>query len=258
MKVTSAARNFQHHNRLRLNLVLYYTTKKNGDVIKLECDTETKIMRALKSKDHVHFYSLPDKRICKDDRITIAEDGSRWEGDSFNQQPFGFGSFYDGEGNKIYTGFVYRGKKVGFGTEYFVDSHTVDYCGNFINNKRHGWGISYDRNGNKLYEGEWEYGNNNFSSCIVYTSEEFLSTNLNVNELIITPYFYEYYESDFVIENNDYLEYICIMGMIDFMESNIFKVSNCKNVRKIVTKNDDDDEWDGTILNAKSVIIESN
>ena len=236
--------------KIKDNLVLYYTTKKNGDVIKLECDTETMIMRALKSKDHVHFYSLPDERICKDDRIIIAEDGSRWEGDSFNQQPFGFGSFYDGEGNKTYTGFVYDGKKVGFGTEYFVDSHTVDYCGNFINNRRHGWGISYDRHGKKLYEGIWGYGNNNFSSCVINKNQEdFSSTYLNVHELIIKENSCNNYESDLVIENNDCLEYICI-GDSNFMESNIFQVSDCKNVKNI-------EIGDGSFSSVNNLIIES-
>ena len=50
----------------------------------------------------------------------ISEDGSRWEGDWFNEQPFGFGSVYDGEGNRIYSGFMFEGKKVGFGEEYLL------------------------------------------------------------------------------------------------------------------------------------------
>ena len=71
-------------------------------------------------------------------------------------------AIYDGEGNRIYSGFVFEGKKVGFGEEYFADTHTVDYCGNFMNDKRHGWGSTYDKNGNKLFEGDWRCGKNDF------------------------------------------------------------------------------------------------
>ena len=92
----------------------------------------------------------------------LSDDGSRWEGDWYNEKPFGFGSLFDGEGNRMYSGFMFEGKKIGFGTEYFADNHKVDYCGNFMNDKRHGWGITYDRNGNKLFEGDWRFGKNDF------------------------------------------------------------------------------------------------
>ena len=63
------------------NIVEYYTTNKKEAVIKLECDIETKKMKASQSKDNVHFVSLPDEEICRNDRIVLSDDGSRWEGD---------------------------------------------------------------------------------------------------------------------------------------------------------------------------------
>ena len=109
-----------------------------------------------------------EKKVTK----VLNEDGTRWEGDWFNGKPFGFGSVYDGEGNRIYSGFMCEGKKIAFGTEYFADTHMVDYCGNFVNNKKHGWGTTYDRNSIKLYEGNWRCGKNDIEERIVIEDEE--------------------------------------------------------------------------------------
>ena len=215
------------------NLVEYYTTNKKKTVIKLECDIETKEMKTSQSKDNVHFVSFSDEEICRNDRIVISDDGSRWEGDVFNQQPFGFGSFYDGEGNRIYSGFMFEGKKIGYGEEFFSDNHKVDYCGNFMNDKRHGWGVSYDRNNIKLYEGEWGYGMNNFSSCVIKKNEnDFGLINLNVYELIIQANCFDNYNNAFVIENNDLLQYISI-GENSFPKAKSFIVRNCKNLMEM-------------------------
>ena len=98
-----------------------------------------KVMKLYKrdenGEDHVE---ISEKIIKKKIVKQLSDDGSRWEGDWYNGKPFGFGSYYDGEGNRMYRGFVFEGKKVGFGVEYFADTHTVDYCGNFMNDKRHG------------------------------------------------------------------------------------------------------------------------
>ena len=61
----------------------------------------------------------------------IAEDGSYWEGDWYNEQPFGYGSIFDSSGSRIYSGFMFEGKKVAYGVEYSTNSHVVEYCGNF-------------------------------------------------------------------------------------------------------------------------------
>ena len=75
----------------------------------------------------------------------------------------------------------YKGKRVGFGTEFNFDNHKVDQCGNFINDKRHGWGTTYDRNNTKLYEGDWRCGKNDIEERIVIEDEE---DCLKIHELI--------------------------------------------------------------------------
>ena len=62
-----------------------------------------------------------DKYIDRDITIQLDEDGSRWEGNWYNERPFGFGSLFDGEGNRIYSEFMFDGKKVGFGIDLLDD-----------------------------------------------------------------------------------------------------------------------------------------
>ena len=151
----------------------HFTSKGNNEQILVEGRKSDYSMKLLKRKSSEENYvTIDENGIEKKVTRQINEDGSRWEGDWYDEKPFGFGSYYDGEGNRMYSGFVFEGKKVAYGLEYFADSHTVDYCGNFMDDKRHGWGTSYDRNGNKLYEGDWVFGrNSNFEDVIVLENE---------------------------------------------------------------------------------------
>ena len=115
---------------------IYYIKRESGAII-IQCNKSENSMVVFKEND-TNVYSDIMDNIEKKCTKQLNEDGSRWEGDWYNEQPFGFGSLYDSEGNRIYIGFMFEGKKVGFGTEYFADTHTVDYCGNFVNDVRHG------------------------------------------------------------------------------------------------------------------------
>ena len=131
--------------------IYYYTTYHNEDVM-LICDKNEKIMKMkVRKKNEQEYTEFDDGKIEKEVRRLLDDDGSRWEGDLLNEQPLGFGSLYDGEGNRTYSGFMFDGKKIAFGEEYFADNQKVDYCGTFMNGLRHGWVTTYDRNGQKLY-----------------------------------------------------------------------------------------------------------
>ena len=68
---------------------------------------------------------------------------------------------------------MFQGKKVCYGEEYYPESNTIEYCGNFVNGLRHGWGCTYDKEGNLLYEGYWVFGrNDNFDLIIDNNCED--------------------------------------------------------------------------------------
>ena len=158
---------------------------------------------------------ITDNQIQKGKIKQLSTDGSRWEGDWYNKQSFGFGSIYDGEGNRIYSGFMFEGKKVGFGTEFFADTHTIDYCGNFMNDLRHGWGTTYDRNGQKLFEGDWRCGKNgDFEDERIVIEDNCEKDDLRIHNLIkeleIGEKCFNQREDDLVIENYPNLEKIVV------------------------------------------------
>ena len=160
--------------------------------------------------------------------MQISEDGDRWEGDLLYNKPFGYGSYYDDNGNRIYSGFMYKGEKIVFGTEFFADTHTIDYCGTFINNTRHGWGCSYSRNGEKLYEGEWAFGNNSDIAIRLSVYDGCNNTNLVHNlikELLIGSDCFNTIKEDICIDSYNNLEVFCV------------KNNSLKNVKSITISN---------------------
>ena len=217
------------------DIVNYYSLNHNGHLIKLECNLQTHEMRTFKKIPNTNkFVALPHNKIDGNDRIEIYEEGDRWEGDTFNGIPFGYGHFYDDEGNRMYSGFLYKGKKVGYGTEYFADTHTVDYCGHFMNDKRHGWGVSYDRNGTKLYEGEWRFGFNHYSKYTITRGKENTEVfSLDIQELVIEAYCFvgNKFGRSLYIENNSLL--ILIIHEACFNKVSRFEINKCNNLEVV-------------------------
>ena len=229
-----------------------YRIYHDKDVM-LMCDKNEKIMimkvRNEKEREYKEFY---DGTIEKEVRKVLNEDGSRWEGDWYNDKPFGFGSIYDGEGNRIYSGFMFEGKKIGFGKEYFADNHKVDYCGNFMNGLRHGWGVSYDRNGEKLYEGGWIFGKNDFEYGIVIEEKckvDCLRIHNLIKELVIGENCFNKWNDDLVIENYPNLQSI-VVKKESLQNLNSLKICNCEKLKTIEIE-------DSCLHNVKNVIIES-
>ena len=141
------------------NTFIFSTIRNGGGKVKITgSKTERRVISFEQDGKFVNIDS--NSILMRKNVITqISKDGSCWEGDLYDNKPFGFGICYNGEGKRVYNGFMFDGKKVGFGTEYFPGSVHASYHGNYINDKRHGWGIRYDRNGRKLYEGDWILGN---------------------------------------------------------------------------------------------------
>ena len=233
------------------NGILCYTINVRNYNIMLECnknDNSTRMLkRTLKEKD---FTGIDEATIALGAIKILSEDGSRWEGDWYNEKLFGFGSIYDGEDNRIYSGFMFEGKKIGYGTEYFADNHKVDYCGNFINNERHGWGITYDRNGQKLFEGDWRFGSNVFEDKLKITKmQDCLKFHDMIKELEFKKSFHG--NGDLVIENASNLEKI-ILKSHSLQHLDLLKICNCEKLKTIETEWTHEGDGDD---NVKNVII---
>ena len=232
----------------------YYSFNRDGERFMVDCDVNEKSMKWLKRQNDNRFVNFDvDTKIERRAIKVISEDGSRWEGDWYKEKPFGFGSLYDGEGNRVYSGFMFEGKKVGFGTEYFADSHTVDYCGNFLNDLRHGWGTIYDRNGNKLYEGDWRCGKNDFEDERIVIEDDCEEDDLRIHDLIkeleIGENCFNEWKGDLIIENYPNLQSIIVKeNSLRYLNS--LKICNCEQLKII-------EIGGGALQNVKVVTIES-
>ena len=233
----------------------FYQEFNNTHFIELYCNVnDNSVIILQRGISDRMVNNINENEMQKGVKMQLDEDGSRWEGDWYTEKPFGFGSFYDGEGNRVYSGFVYDGKKVGYGTEYFADSHTVDYCGNFLNNLRHGWGTTYNKNGQKLYEGDWRLGRNcGFEDTIEVEDNCDYSLEIHdwIKELIVGKNCFNSlrWSGDLVIEKYPILEKIIVKNN-SLRNLHSLKICNCEELKTIETE-------ESAFHNVNSVIIES-
>ena len=145
-------------NSLLVDENMYYHTYKLeiGDFQIIECDIEEKWMKLNESKkdkeepEEVDLISLQKGVV-----IDLNENGVRWEGDLLNGLPFGYGCVYNENNELVYVGFMYDGKKVCFGKEFYGDLGIVEYVGGFYNNMRLGYGKLYNKKNELVYEGDF-------------------------------------------------------------------------------------------------------
>ena len=87
--------------------------------------------------------------------LDLSDDGERWEGDVLNNQPYGWGVYYDNENRRAYEGFRIGEVNVCYGTLYYSDIGVIEYEGEWCEGRRWGRGVQYDRNGDTILDGEW-------------------------------------------------------------------------------------------------------
>ena len=87
--------------------------------------------------------------------LDLSDDGERWEGDVFQNKPYGWGVLYDSENRVVYEGFRIGEVNACYGRSYFSDIQKVEYEGEWCEGKRWGTGIHYDRSGKVMFDGEW-------------------------------------------------------------------------------------------------------
>ena len=211
-----------------------FVTERDLHVI-LQCNNQDKSMLAFEKENGEKYFSLTKFDYLKENRVLIGENGSRWEGNSNNNNnPCGFGKLYDDVGALVYEGFMYDSKKVCYGIEYFSDVYCVDYCGYFLNGKRHGFGKTFDRNKNLLYEGEWIDGNNGIQSIvqIVDGSKNLDLINNRIEELVIGKHCYNSLKK-LCFENFNVLRKLTI-DKHSFKNTSMFKMIDCGNVEEVI------------------------
>ena len=82
-----------------------------------------------KKKETEEWNEINLDRLQAGITIDLNENGDRWEGDSLNGNPFGYGCIYHSENQLIYSGFIFEGLKVCYGTELYGDVCIVEYEG---------------------------------------------------------------------------------------------------------------------------------
>ena len=145
-------------NFLSVNRSVYTQSEllSDGVIREIICDKDDKCMKVRERKEENENWNEIDLNGLKHhDVIDLSENGDRWEGDSLNGNPFGYGCIYNSENQIIYSGFVYEGLKVCYGTEMYGDVGLVEYEGGYYKGMRFGDGKLYNKKNELIYEGEW-------------------------------------------------------------------------------------------------------
>ena len=126
-----------------------------GDWIVVEMSGVDVIAADIQSRQLLRVNEVDLSGIQHNQVLDLNDEGERWEGDVMNNQPYGWGVFYNSEGDKTYEGFRAGNVGVCYGRSYYPDIQKIEYEGEIFEGKRWGRGIHYDRNGGVIYDGEW-------------------------------------------------------------------------------------------------------
>ena len=161
-------------NYLCINRSVYTQSEllPNGIIREIQCDKDDKWMKVRERKEESEEWNEINLDGLKHhDVIDLNEKGDRWEGDTLNGNPYGYGCIYNSENQLIYSGFIFEGLKVCYGTELYGDVGIVEYEGGFYKGNRYGNGKLYDKKNELIYEGEW-YMNNPLETSSVKIDRE--------------------------------------------------------------------------------------
>lgn len=135
-----------------------YVIQVRIDHNEVEClcaDCNTRSLSRVYGRDNYMYENLQGYSAAKD----LSSDGARWEGGVLNKggvvEPCGYGILYGECGRILYEGYMFKGKKVCYGTEYYEDTTNVAiplYIGCFYNDTKHGYGMLFDRNGTVIMD----------------------------------------------------------------------------------------------------------
>ena len=138
--------------------ITYIHKLDTNSTMQLECDLQHREMSMKKWNTSSFSYEFILPKDMHWGIIDLKNNGTRWEGFTYNNKPCGYGCFYDHNNKRRFAGFIFEKKRYCFGEEYY-DNECVYYRGTYVNDKRHGWGYLFDKNGDVIYEGDWYFGN---------------------------------------------------------------------------------------------------
>ena len=163
--------------------------------------------------------------------MRINEENYRWEGDSLDDKPFGYGCIYNSENQLVYKGFIYEGKKVCFGTDFYGESGTVKYEGGFYDNLRHGKGRYYNNEYQLVYEGEWFI---NHPETVLIVDNQFTEDNIQNNiEVLIIGADCQSDVTRFHLVNNNHIKRLGIRKNFMNVRCDSFVISNCGELEEV-------------------------
>ena len=128
-----------------------------NDLIRvIECNIDEKWMTVkVRNTTEENVIEVDLSELKKGVVVDLDERGTRWEGDYLNGCPFGYGCIFNENNELVYTGFIFEGMKVCYGSDFYGDIGIVEYVGGYYNNKRFGYGKLYDKKNKLIADGEW-------------------------------------------------------------------------------------------------------
>ena len=176
-------------------------------------------------KKNVNYYKRVKRSKLENNKELVYKD-MLWKGGVYRKLPFGYGHFYDKEGNRIFSGFLFEGKRIGVGVEYYPNSQSqsIAYYGLYMNDMRHGWGVSYDEDDNVVYEGEWVNNaiRNSDQTTAVLKEDRDVNFHNRISSIIIedhsynTPVIRVFNSNLFYLLEKLIIGNYCLNGLFDF------------------------------------------
>ena len=219
----------------------------NNTVRVIECDIEEKWMKVREKRENeMDWIEMEDEDVKKGDVLDLNENGVRWEGDSLNGDPFGYGCIYDEENHIIFNGFMFEGKKVCYGKDIYGDNGIIEYEGGFYNNKRFGYGRLYDKKNELIYEGEWK-NNNPLNERRLEIHEELKEEDIHfgLEEIVIGENCLMNVSCFKLIGFNNLKKLVIHKNRLERME--LFCIENCNELVDMILNGDNDKLLDTNI-----------
>lgn len=167
------------------------------------------------------------------DTIDLNSGGARWEGPVYDNGPFGYGNYYDENGNLFYSGFMINDLCILYGNIYYPNTNQIMYSGTHLNQEYQGYGILYNLHGEIVEEREWLKGVKLINEPIAISELSDLNTlHSHLNEIIIGDDLFNTED----ISNIFIFHFSCkriVIGDNSFSKVKVFQVRHCDELETL-------------------------